>query len=64
MDRYVDTHGVHYFFFLTVAEMASEDVHVYQNDEYTSASITADYPQSKYFTAHFTDNGFTVSADG
>ena len=46
------------------AEMASADVQVYQNYDYVTASIKANYPQSKFFTARFTDNGFTVSADG
>ena len=50
--------------FFLVAEMASGDEQVYQNPEFISASIKADYPHAKYFTARFSDNGFSVSADG
>ena len=44
--------------------MASKDVQVYESYDYITASIISNYPQSKYFTARFTDTGFTVSTDG
>ena len=57
---------VKWFIFLifVVAEMASGDEQVYQSFEFVSASIKVDYPHAKYFTATFTENGFSVSADG
>ena len=43
--------------------MASEDV-LYQNDNFVSASINADYPHAELFIATFFDDGFVVTADG
>lgn len=46
--------------------MASQqlDVQMYQNLQSISASIKADFPHARQFTAHIAENGFIVSADG
>ena len=44
--------------------MASRNASMYQTDDLVSASIKADYPHAKYFSAKFSEHGFIVSAEG
>ena len=46
------------------AEMALRDMQMYQGEDYVGASIKADYPHAKCFSAKFADDAFVISADG